>query len=41
MSEECMIEQIPEINRERLITDAKMEELLLEKRNSLSVELGS
>lgn len=34
-----MIEQIREINRERLITDAKMEELLLEKKNnSLSVE---
>ena len=37
MSEECTIEQIPEINRERLITDAKMEELLLEKRNSQSL----
>lgn len=33
-----MIEQIPEINREGLITDAKMEELVLEKGNSLSVE---
>ena len=36
-----MIEQIPEKNRKRLITDAKMEELLLGKRNSLYMEWGS
>lgn len=33
-----MIDQIPDINRDRLITNAKLEELLVGKRSSLYVE---